>query len=840
MGVEGVLLEEKISLEMITKLKEEIQLADNQEIFAKGLINPQTGFIETVQVLARGHSSAVPAMLNLVEPGAVFIHNHPSGCLTPSDADLKVASIIGNQGGGFLIINNAVTQGYMVVEPYLPQPRTHLVASEIIAFFQADGQLHRGLSRFEFRPQQLEMVKTIIFAFNNRRHLMVEAGTGTGKSLAYLVPAVYWAVGNNEKIVISTNTINLQEQLFYKDIPLLQRTLTPALPREFKSVLVKGRRNYICLRKLNYLNQGHEDFSPEELEQLKQINHSVLQEDLGSKSDLSVQPRSEIWEKLASEVETCLRSKCYQFRRCFFQRARREAAGADLLIVNHHLLLADLLIRKESLSGEIAVLPKYKHLVIDEAHNLEHVATEYLGHQVNYANFIHSLQYIYNTKGKRQQGILQGIRHALTTGELEAGEKSSLFGLIDTEIIPFFLKVSDLSHPFFKGVAEFFQRHQMTVETKLRLIKDLIESQEWLSRVLPLADDLIGAINQLSRKLNLLYDELASLPKKKLQDYDSLLIELEGRIIQLQRFYQSLEFITTLPDDNFVYWIEVFNRRQEELHCSLYAAPLEIADELREQVVEALDTVIFTSATLTVQGNFDFFRQNLGLTGPRVDDLLVGSPFDYEKQALVTVVKDTSIAHLIDAEKDVLDYLLTIIEIMQGRTLVLFTSYRMLNAFYKALKDQLFDRGITLYRQGERSRQQIIHDFKRERSGVIFGTSSFWEGVDIPGEELSCVVIMKLPFLVPSEPIIAARIEKMEREGKNSFSQFMLPNAVIKFKQGFGRLIRSKDDRGVVVVFDPRIHTKSYGKVFLSSLPKTEIQVADFFAISKQIKKFIN
>lgn len=832
-------IEEKMIPEVIEKLKQEIVLADNQEVLAKGVVNPDTGLIETVEILARGHRSAAPAIINLVEPRVVFIHNHPSGCLTPSDADLRVASMIGNQGGGFLIINNAVTEGYMVVEPYLPEARLNLDSTEITAFFKDNGLLHQALSKYEYRPQQLEMVKTIIFAFNNRRHLMVEAGTGTGKSLAYLVPAIYWAVGNNQKIVISTNTINLQEQLFYKDIPLLERTLTPFLPREFKSVLVKGRRNYVCLRKLNYLNQGHEEFSPDDLERLKQINHFVINEDLGSKSDFPFNPQEEIWEKVSSEAETCLRSKCYQFRKCFFQQARREALGADLLIVNHHLLFADLLVRKESVNSEIAVLPKYKHLVVDEAHNLEHVATEYLGYQVNYANFLRSLQYIYATKNKKQQGILQGIRNALTNGELEKAEKFSVLRLIDIEIIPVFQQVSDLSHPFFKQAVDFFQHHQVAGETKLRLVEKLTKSEEWLRKVIPLADDLTGAINLLSRKLALLYDELESLPSKKVPDYDSLLVELEGRITQLQRFFRSLEFVTKIEDENYVYWIEVFSRRKEEFYCSLQAAPLEIANQIREQVVEALDTAIFTSATLTVQGTFDFFRQNLGLTDQRVDDLLVGSPFDYQKQALVTIVKNTSTPNLVDFQKEVETYLLTILEIMQGRTLVLFTSYRMLNGLHAILKDPLHDKGIKIYKQGESSRQQIIHDFKRDKHGVIFGTSSFWEGVDIPGEELSCVVITKLPFLVPSEPVNAARIEKMEQEGKNSFLQFMLPNAVIKFKQGFGRLIRSKTDRGVVVVFDPRIFTKSYGKVFLNSLPKTQIYVNDISEISKEVKKFI-
>ncbi len=832
-------LEEIMVSQVIEKLAREIELADGQEVLATGVIDPLSGEISEIRVLARGNTGAAPAIVNDVGPGQILIHNHPSGKLSPSEADLRVASLVGNQGAGFLIIDNLVEEGYMVVEPHLPRERQRLSSREIIQFFEEGNMLSRSLGKYEYRPQQLEMVKTIIFALNNRRHLMVEAGTGTGKSMAYLVPALHWAVKNNEKVVVSTNTINLQEQLFYKDIPLLEKALTPILPREFRTVLVKGRRNYVCLRKLNFLNQGYEELKVEEEQMLTEVNHQVFREDVGSKSEFPFQPDADLWEKVASEAETCLRSKCPHYRGCFFQRARRETTGADLLIVNHHLLFADLAVRKERGDGEIAVLPKYKHLILDEAHNLEHVATEYLGYQLNRYNFIRFLQYIYNTKGKNQQGLLQGIRGSLAKTILNKDQKSEVLRLIDIEIIPLFLKVRDMAQHFFTQVADFFQQQQTRGESKLRLIKETLDNEKWQSDVLPAADDFIGAINQLGRKMTVLYDELEGLKDQEIPDYDSLLVELDGRITQLQRVLRSLEFITNLEDESYVYWMEVFYRRKDELYCTLQAAPLEIADDIREQVVEALDTVIFTSATLTVQNNFNYFRHNLGLTDERVDDLLVGSPFDYQKQALVTVVKDTTDPNHSSYVEEVQDHLLQILQIMKGRTLVLFTSYRMLNVFYTALQNPLEKEGIRLYKQGEGSRQQIINNFKEEEKGVIFGTSSFWEGIDIQGEDLSCVVITKLPFLVPSEPIVEARVEKLKREGKNPFVHFMLPNAVIKFKQGFGRLVRSKDDRGVVVVFDQRLYSKSYGRVFLNSLPKTKICVDTFDEISKRLKDFI-
>ncbi|MCK4258668.1 MAG: hypothetical protein KAX49_06805 [Halanaerobiales bacterium] len=838
-------LDDLICFEAIEKLKKEITDAKGQEVVSKGFINSETGMIDQIEILARGHSTAAPAIINTLKPATVFIHNHPSGRLIPSDADLRVASKVGSRGAGFLIINNQVSEGYMVVEPYIPKDRNRLKTSDIIQFFDNDGALSCGLEKYEYRSQQIDLVKSIVYSFNNRRHLMAEAGTGTGKSMAYLVPAVQWAVNNGEKVVVSTNTINLQEQLFFKDIPLLERTLTPLLSREFKSVLVKGRRNYICLRKLNYLNQGHEELGDEELEVMTQINHLVFKENVGSKSEFSFQPPNDLWEKISSEAETCLRSKCPHFRGCFLHCARREAAGADLLIVNHHLLFADLGVRKERGDGEMAVLPKYKHLVLDEAHNIEHVATEYLGYQLTRYSFLRLLQFIYNTKDTRhQQGLLLGIRGALTKATLSNDLKYEALRLIDIEIVPAFLKVRDFGHHFFNQVAEFFSMYQSseknTGENKLRLTKSTTCNSEWQDEVCSAGEDLMNALNQLGRKMRLLYLEMDQFLSEEVPDYESLLIELEGRITQLQRVWRTIEFIVNIEDENFVYWLEVSYRKKNELYCTLQAAPLEIAGEINEHVVDALDTVIFTSATLTVHGNFKYLSESLGLAHERVDDLIVGSPFNYQEQAMVAIAKDISSPNMTSYSKEVQGHLLELLKVMRGRSLVLFTSYRMLNFFYQALKMPLLEQGIQIFKQGESSRQKIIQNFKGGECGVIFGTSSFWEGIDIPGDDLSCVVIMKLPFQVPSEPIVEARVEKMEREGKNPFIHFMLPNAVIKFKQGFGRLVRSKDDRGVVVVFDPRIYVKSYGKIFLKSLPEnTGIYINTFDQLIKKVEDFI-
>lgn len=829
-----------MAMEVINKYKSEIELAQDQEVLAKGRINPISGIIDELEILARGHSSATPAITKSLGPGTVLIHNHPSGNLSPSNADIRVASLVGNKGAGFLIVDNQLHEGYMVVEPYMSKERELLKVEKLLQYFQPDGILSKTLDKFEYRPQQIEMVKTIIFAFNNRRHLLAEAGTGTGKSLAYLLPAIYWSVLNDEKVVVSTNTINLQEQLYFKDIPLLKRVLSRILSRDFRSVLVKGRRNYICLRKLNFINQGYEDLTEEEGRVLTQINHLVFKNNVGSKSDFNSQPPSDLWEKVSSEAETCLRSKCPHFQGCYFQLARREAAGADLLIVNHHLLFADLAVRKERGDGE-GILPKYQHLILDEAHNLEHVATEYLGYQITRYRFLHFLQYLFNTRAKNtQQGLLQAIRGSLTKSDLDKEQKYEALRLLDIEIIPVFLKVRDRGQHFFNQVAVFFKQYQISGENKQRLTQESTSNSEWEKGVVEAGEDLMISMHQLGQKLTLIYEQLKDVEEQNLPDYESLIIELEGRITQLQRFLKAIDFIINLEDNDYVYWMEVFYRKNEELFCTLQAAPLEIADEIKDQIVEAMDTVIFTSATLTVQKNFQYLRNNLGLNNDRVDDLMVGSPFNYGEQAMVMVVKDISSPDMQSYLNEVRTHLISILDIMKGRTLVLFTSYKMLNSFYYQLKEDLLQRGIRIYKQGEDSRKQIIENFKEGEKGVIFGTASFWEGIDIQGDDLSCVVIMKLPFLVPSEPIVEAKIEKMKREGKNPFINFMLPNAVIKFKQGFGRLVRSKDDRGIVLVFDPRIYTKSYGKVFLRSLPvDTQVFINSFEIVSKKVQDFI-
>lgn len=839
MGLNRLLVHELMNPETIEKLRSEIAAAEGQEVMARGVINPGTGLIDSLKVLARGHSTAAPAIVAAFGPAMVMIHNHPSGRLVPSEADLRVASVIGNKGAGFLIVDNAVEDGYLVVEPYLPKERQRLKAGEIVDFFKPGGSLSRGLTRYEYRDQQMEMVRSIVYAFNSRRHLLAEAGTGTGKSMAYLVPAIQWAVTNEDKVVVSTNTINLQEQLYYKDIPLLQKTLTPLLSREFRTVLVKGRKNYICLRKLNYVNQGYEELEPEEERMMQEINFQVFQKEVGSRSELPFQPANDLWEKVAAEAETCLRSKCPHYRGCFLQLARKEAAGADVLIVNHHLLFADLSVRKERGDGEVAVLPKYRHLILDEAHNLENVATEYLGYQINRYGFMYFLQHLYNTKGAgRQHGLLLGIREALTAGRISKEAKESALRLIDLEMVPVFLKVQEFGHHFFNQIAEFFRHQENTAENKLRLTKETASHPLWEELVCPAADDLQGTMNQFGRKLGALYDlieEMESLP-----DHDSLLVELEGRLMQLQRMMKAIGFIISQDDENYVYWVEVYYRKNE-LSCTIQAAPLDIAGEVRESLVESLDTIIFTSATLAVDGRFDYARENLGLAHERVDELLVGSPFNYAEQAMVAVVRDIPAPNMTAYTREVQDCLKELLEVMRGRTLVLFTSYRALNTCYEGLKEPLAAKGIQIYKQGESSRQQIIQNFKEGERGVIFGTASFWEGIDIQGDDLSCVVIMKLPFQVPSEPVVEARVERMEAAGKDSFFQFMLPNAVIKFKQGFGRLVRSKEDRGIVVVFDPRIYTKSYGKVFLRSLPhNTAIIINSFEDISKKVKQFFN
>ena len=641
-----------------------------------------------------------------------------------------------------------------------------------------DGLIAKQLTGYESRPQQLEMAEAVASALLSNEHLVVEAGTGVGKSFAYLLPAINLALDTHEPVVISTNTINLQEQLIYKDIPFLQQVL----PQPFTAALAKGRGNYLSRRRLDSLlsyERGLFD-TKAEVEDLARVVEWVNVTEDGSKADLEPQPMFEIWNKVASDTDNCLRQRCPTYDTCFYFKARTEVNEADLIIVNHHLLFADWALRKAN--PYAAILPEYRYLIIDEAHHLEATATEHTSVEFSNARVKRFLDSLCNPQGKA--GLF--IRFEST------------------------------------GSIRLVQDAREEANQQFALIMSWLERQGARDR----GHGITQTVNQADFVRNVLDEPLTELQVrlKSLKDAattDDDQQEIDAHLSRCRELRNDLDVMLshTLPD--YVYWISTSTRGQFD-RIVLHATPINVSEELNDHLFEKLDSIIMTSATLATNQNFDYFRKRIGLSHCR--ELLVGSPFNYQEQVEIHLPsrmpdpRDRTFTQA--AAIQILNYL----KLTHGKAFVLFTSYRMMDEVYEEVLPYLEQLGIDVLKQGEGlSRSAMLTEFRENINSVLFGTSSFWEGVDVRGESLSSVIITKLPFEVPTHPVIEARVKQIEERGGNPFMEFSLPEAIIRFKQGFGRLIRTKTDTGIFVALDSRIKTKFYGKQFLNSLPPCKI-----------------
>jgi len=616
--------------------------------------------------------------------------------------------------------------------------------------FGPGGFLERSMiGGYEHRPAQLQMAEAVHDAFQKHHHTVVEAGTGTGKTLAYLLPAIC----SGRRVVISTATKSLQEQLYQKDVPFLQKHFAPNL----KVAVMKGRSNFLCLSKMHALADQPMLKGMEEGNAFRQIRDWSKLTETGDRAELTFLPDdSELWSRIDARRDTCTGKKCPEFEKCFLTQMQNRAKEADLIIVNHHLFFADMALKQDDFGS---ILPEYSAVVFDEAHEMEDVASDYFGQQIS--NF-------------RFEELARDADHAM-----RLTKTGSPTLLRRTQ------RIGEKSRAFFDSFPPRDGRFPFSRQEREAFLEQNREGY----------DALLDACKAMET-------EFAALTQKPEE-----LTRIARRSFEIR---QELSFLFESNEKNYVYW---FERRNKGVF--LAATPIDISQILREKLFEAFDTVILTSATLTVAGRFEFIRQRLGLDHAK--ECALPPEFDFQQQALLYLpqkmpdVRDAGFAGKAAEE------IVRLLELSQGRAFCLFTSYSQMNDLFERVRTRVL---FPLMLQGTAPRSVLLERFKNTPNAVLFATASFWQGVDVPGEQLSCVIVDRLPFAVPSDPIVAARVRALEEEGRNPFSEFQVPEAVLALKQGFGRLIRAKTDRGVLALLDTRIQRMPYGKIFLESLPR--------------------
>ncbi len=633
--------------------------------------------------------------------------------------------------------------------------------------FGKGGLIAKYHKEYEYRGGQIKMAEAVLRAFEEKKHLIVEAGTGTGKTLAYLVPAIAAALGQKKRIIISTGTKNLQEQLMEKDIPFLQKVL----PKKFTAAYMKGRSNYACLYRIAKAENQPILDGLDEMDSFEEIRHWARESATGDRAELVDLPENlSFWGRINAKSETCLGQKCPDFEPCFVTRMRARAEDADIVIVNHHLFFADLNIRGNEYGR---VLPDYSAVIFDEAHLIEDIAADYFGFQVSTFQIDELVRDAENLP----------LTDAIVTRDLTK-LSARILGLADQ----FWTR-------FIQGRAQ-DGRFPLLPNAFAQKVRDEIQPT-------PLGEAYFALDSALERL------------ESGVDVYADKMTEAESLVRRVRQTRFDLDFICSQGEKNYVYWLE---RRGRGMF--LRASPIDVSNLLQEKLFDKLETVVMTSATLSTNGKFNFIKDRLGLDTTKTDTMLAPSSFDYQKQAIIYLPKAMPEPRSPEFNQMAANEIIKLLNITRGRAFVLSTSNAAMNTLFELVSMRV---NFPCLVQGSMSKAGLLERFRKTPNAVLFATSSFWQGVDVQGEQLSCVIIDKLPFAVPTDPIVAARTKFIDENGGKSFFDYSVPQAVITLKQGIGRLIRSASDKGVIALLDPRLKTKGYGKDFINSLPRTRV-----------------
>jgi ATP-dependent DNA helicase DinG len=806
-----------------------IKLAAGREVCFVAQLD-EHGCVCAARVASRGDVRSVIALPGVAQRGEMLLHNHPTGELEPSEADLDVAARMHDGGIGFGIIDNDARSLYVVVEVPQAADVTRLDAELVSAALGPGGPISQRLEQYEDRPTQRDMAAAVTALYNDGGIGLLEAGTGVGKSLGYLVPALRWAAANRERTVVSTNTINLQEQLVGKDLPFLGRALED---QPVRYALLKGWRNYLCLWRLENAGAAGGFFDAALARELEEMRAWAARTTDGSLADLATPPRPEVWDEIAAEPDLCGRLKCAHFDKCFLFRARRAAAQADVIVVNHHLLMSDIAVRRAQQNwSDAAVLPAYRRLVIDEAHHVEDAAASHLGTTVTRRALVRLL----NRLDRKGKGLLTALtlrlsaqRDLLSTASLD---------LVRARLAPAVEGARE------KGARVFDILETMLKErgdTVMRLTDEFASHPVWAAGLRTALADALGEIALLEDGLRLVRERLEA-DTVRHDAVAPLLTEMRGVTRRLEALGDGLRRTLEPPAgaEPSVRWLEL---RGREPNVAATAVPLDLAPILRDDLFRRLDTVVLTSATLADDDGFRFLANRLGLDHPELAPMtgIYASPFEYPRQAILAIPTDIPApnadapAHLQAVVRVALD----VTDASDGGIFVLFTSHRDVRLAATELRARGTERRWPLLVQGlDDGRDALLRRFRESGRAVLVGTASFWEGVDVPGRALRGLVLAKLPFRVPAEPLTAAHCEEIEKRGGDAFRDYMLPNAALRLKQGFGRLIRTATDHGAVILCDPRVVTKSYGRGLLSGLPAARRLVGPWSKVLDEIRVF--